>query len=250
MKKSQLTLDERREKILEVAATGYHSSDDAAQDYLGAMEGANVEEQKLLFRVVVGSHGIRKQRAHKCPGKNSLKATQYREIADRVGDMARGWAKAAERTNAGLEATADGTWDELTLLEGNDRVVALAILLQQNVIPYAPLPGNLTVIKPVDVYADARDRILVKVAQLHRVAKLGGVTALEISAAFAKLFAEIETLEERTSFVEYFLDMVIKEVQKSAPGGLGGLLSGLLGELVLELRPPGHEHDEDDNEEN
>lgn len=156
MAKQKVSVDDRRKKIMSIAATQYHGSDDAAQDYLAAIEGASIEEQKDLFRLVLSTHSVCKCKGHKCPPTNSIKLKEWQSIAKRVGDMVTGWSRSAIRNNATLHETADMLWDELTLREGKDRAVALGILLDQAAVPYAQLPGNLTIMKPLDVYSAMR----------------------------------------------------------------------------------------------
>lgn len=240
-------LEERREKVMAVAATDYHSSDDAAMDYLASIEGTNVEEQKQLFRLILAIHGARQRKEHKCPLPNSIEPKEWKAIAGRLREMVKGWSRSAVRNNAGLEVTADMLWDELTLCEGKDRVVALGLLLDQAAVPYAQLPGNLTIVKPQDVYDDAHDRILDKIALFNRVEKADDSSILEISVAMTKIIEGIDCHEERVAFLANFLRKVIRrlgraEMAENVMDSLGG---AIMGHLRMEL-DRGHE----DNTEN
>lgn len=208
MTRQTVSLDDRRKKITGIATTEYHSSDDAAMAYLAAIEGASVEEQKLLFQQILTIHGMLPYKKHLCPPKNSIEPGEWRKIGKRINEMVKGWSKAAIRNNASLEETAEMLWDELTLYEGNDRVVALGILLDQAVVPYAQLPPNLTLIKPRDMYDSAHRRIIRQLAQFRRIEKTEGISILEVSVAMTRILEELDAHEERVAFLRNFVEEI------------------------------------------
>lgn len=247
MAQQKCNLEERREKIMAVAATDYHTSDDAAMDYLANIEGASVDEQKQLFRLILSIHGARQRKEHKCPPPNSIEPKEWKSIAGRVRDMVKGWSRSALRNNVGLDETADMLWDELTLCEGRDRVVALGILLDQAVVPYAQLPGNLTIVKPLDVYDDAHDRILDKIALFNRVENADSTSILELSVAMTRILEKIESHKERVAFLAHFLRKIARKLGRA---GLAESVLDLLGGTLLGPfgMHPGHDHGDSDKD--
>ncbi len=230
----QCSFEERREKIKEIAATRYHTSDDAALEYLASIEGANLEEQKQLFRLILSIHGARNHRKHKKPLSNTIGHEEWKAIAERVHEMVGGWSRSAIRNNASLENTADMLWDALTLCEGTDRVVALGILLDQKAVPYAQLPNGLTIVQPLVVYDDAQDGILDKIALFNRVEQSGGFATIELAVAMARILEQIESHEERAAFLFQFLCKVSNRLHHAAAAQIAmGFLGGTSGLFTI-----------------
>lgn len=230
---------------MDVAATDYHSNDNAAIDYLAALEGASQDEQKQLFRLVLTAHGARKHKKHKCPSEKSIKPEEWGLIAYRLGNVVKGWSRAALRNNASAEDTANTLWDDLTLLEGKDRVVALGMLFDTSVVPYAQLPGNLPLVKSQDAYDEAHDRILDKIALFHRVVYAERSSTLEASIAIVNILNEIEDQAEQVVFVAHALSKISQKFEQA--GADGGLLSLLGGAMPHSFRM-GPDHDPDESE--
>lgn len=190
---------------MEIAATEFASSDGAAMEYLATIEGASVDEQEWLFLLVLSIHGARIVEYSKGPLVSSIKPRELQLIADRLCDMVKGWSHAAIRNNASLEDTAHMLWNQLTLLEGKDRVVALGLLLNEAAVPYAQLPGDLALMKPLNEYREAHDCILEKIALLHRVQDSGSISIYELAVSMTKILEQCESAEERVAFMAHFL---------------------------------------------
>ena len=240
MAKKVMTFEERCKRIMTTAATEYHRYTDSAMEYLAAIEGTSLDEQKKLFRMVLSVHGARKQTGHKCPTANSIKEKTFKAASRRVGGMVSSWARTALRNNQSLEVTADTIWDQLTLCEGKDRIVALGIFLAQPVVPYAKLPVDFA-LRPDYVYDEAHDRILPYIALLHRLENAEGVTFLEVAACLVGIIEKLEAREESVVLLSFFLR---RSSHQHSGSGLSGALARLLGDrhgpiiLSADMQPP------------
>ncbi len=213
--KKDASFGERQRRIMEIAATGYGSCDDAAKQYLLAIEGAAVDEQKKLFRWILAHHGARGCKRSVGRLDDSITSERFLEIGRRVYNFVERWSQAAARNNAGVKETADTIWDQLTLYEGDDRVVALGLLLSHDIVPYAQLPSYLTVTKPLDVYEEARDRVSRQIAMLRRAERASGVSILELAAAMTRVLEEVEDRDSRTVLVADFLQRVAERTRRT-----------------------------------
>ena len=204
--KGAMTLAKRRKRLMKVAETDYGLASDMAHSYLATIEGATLEEQKILFRLLVSVHGLCERNSHQCPSEFSLQPNDFLKLSKRVSPMVRNWASRASVANASLEVTADWLWDQLSLCEGNDRVVALAVLLRDPLIPYAQVPGDLAVLKLNDYYEDARARVRGPLALIRRFERIhGSLPALDLAAALVTIMGQLESPDEKIVFLDDFI---------------------------------------------
>lgn len=218
----------RQSIVMEVAATEYDLRSDNAMAYLAAIEGVGIEEQKALFALSLSVHGTMCTRATKKPSSRCMKEEVYGKIAGRLDEMVSGWSNTALRNNASLEETAGVIWDELSLLEGNDKIVALALLLQDKAVPYAQLSGNLMVVKPPDVYEAALVGHYDKVALFYRVFTSSGTSVSEIIVALVRILEKIDAHEARVAFLIQTTNLIKqrgeRQKQKEMLSFLGSML--------------------------
>jgi hypothetical protein len=208
-----MNFEQRKRRIEEIAATNYQFNDDAAREYLAAIEGSKLDEQKKLFAIVISQHGARAKIRLQRALKNTVPGERWRNIAERLDDMVGSWVRAANRSNSSIEDTANTLWDHLTLREaGEDRIVALDLLLQK-VAPYAHVPPDLTIVEPIDMYREAHDVIVREIALLKRVQRLEGVTIHEVAAACEKLLAQFENKIQRTALLLSLINSVFDAVK-------------------------------------
>lgn len=204
---SKLTFEDRRGRILKVATTSYHSPDDAAQDYLAAIEGATLDEQKTLFRLILSTHANCKITRHQCPTKKSIPPEVWRDSASQLQTTTRNWSECAMRDNAPLDETADNIWDQLSLCGGgNDRIVALGLLLSSRLVPYAQIPKNLLVLKPRYLYDNASEVVKEQITLLMRIENVENLTPVEFAVALVRIIVQIGTHEEQVAFLLPFLE--------------------------------------------
>jgi len=76
-KPRKLSLAERQARILQIAETSYQSPFDAAQDYLGAIDGATPGNQKILFRQVLSTHRSLKITREQAKTKKNAHSGQF-----------------------------------------------------------------------------------------------------------------------------------------------------------------------------
>ncbi|PIT97925.1 MAG: hypothetical protein COT71_03205 [Candidatus Andersenbacteria bacterium CG10_big_fil_rev_8_21_14_0_10_54_11] len=231
MARKPRSLEQRRKQIMKVAGTSYHSSDDASVEYLAAIEGADLDEQHCLFQTVLSVHDARLRREQQCPTKRSIKSKEWRVAAKRLAPMVRGWSRTATRNNASLTETAHSLWEQLTLYEGNDWAIAFGLLLDQPMVPYAQVLGMLTLVRPLDVYESAHDRILGKVALLYQVAMRGASSVFELAEALEQILQMISQREERVVLLAEFMDQLMRCIRQQ--GDASDTLADLVGRAVL-----------------
>lgn len=212
-----MKFEQRKQRIEEIAATLYQFNDDAAQEYLAAIEGSTLDEQKRLFAIVISQHGARAKTRQQLALKNTVPGERWRAAAVRLDGMVSSWTRTANRSNNSTEETASMLWDHLTLREaGEDRIVALDLLLRK-IAPYAHVPPSLTIIEPVDMYREAHDAIMNEIALLKRVQRLEGVTMTEVAAACEKILKRLDDKTQRTAF----LLSLINDVVDALKGNVG-----------------------------
>lgn len=244
MPRKQLSFEQRQAKILEIAQTEYRTDLEAADAYLAIMEGASVEDQVCLFESVLTLHDVVRYKRHRCPKDWRWKEKQLRPALERLADMVFGWSRTALQANAPAADTAKMLWDRLTLCEaGEDRVVALAILLRSQLVPYARISPDLLLLKPKDVYDDAYDRVTSQIALLKRV-ECSGVTALELAEAFVRVLEQTEGHDERVAILNCFFSYMQARLQR---GKEAQSLIGELGDFLF--RSVSHDHDEEGEQE-
>jgi|GEM_PF-1676661 hypothetical protein len=239
---------DRRDKILQIAATDFHSSDDAAQDYLAAIEGASLDEQKQLFQLVLGSHKCQRIKQHQCPTKRSISPNVWQEIVAKEAKTILNWTECATRNNAPLKETADEIWDQLTLFEGDDRIVALGMILDSDAVPYMQIPRTLLVLKPRYLYDDARAKVQEQIALLMRVENCDHLSTIELAVAIVRIIDQIDTHEEKVAFLLPFLEMIQQKLARSAVAErvVKGLGEAIYQDFLRQQR--GDHHDEENGE--
>ena len=202
MDRREMSFTQRKERIMEIAGTHYCSSGSPAADYLSAIEGASIEDQKRLFAIVLTVHGSRwhKERVCRCDSLSRAFLQERQAVQKRLSSMVTSWLECMVNDNAPVEEAAGVLWDNITLVEGDDKRVALDMVLSSNVIPYAQTKGSLLLLEQVDFYEQAHDRILDKVA-LFKKLRMSGLSALQLSAATVRMMAEMASDEERTAFM-------------------------------------------------
>lgn len=231
---SSLTMSQRRLKIKEIAATDYQLKSDQAKDYLVALEGSTIEEQRELFALIIKIHGILRpeKKCHKF--KDSMSEKEWESSVERVSNNIDSLSRAVLRNNSTLDETAAFLWDNITLYEGNDRIVALALLLSGEAVPYVQISNNLTMALPQTIYEQAYDRITESIAAVMRLER-SSLTVLELSSALSRLMKDMDT-EERTVLLSFILGIAREKIQK---GEVALVILNSIGPSLKKILPPG-----------
>lgn len=170
MDRKARTMDQRRQLIYKIAGTHYQDIDDTAIDYLEVIEGGtNPTEQKQLFAYLMGIHNALAHHTFQSASQRIIPIKEWRKIADRVGSPTQRWSQHMLQMNQPIDQAASWLWDQLTLYEGNDRIVALHLILRSPLFPYTQLTPELTTHRPPETYETAKDRIIPQSTALHRV---------------------------------------------------------------------------------
>ncbi len=212
-------LQDRRDEILDLAATRHELASDQAEGYLAVIYRTAPDDRIVLFELVITNHDARQRRRMAYKGPHAMKEKEWRKIAERLTEMVDGWAEEMLIANRTSRETAAVIWDRLQQFElPVDRTVALALLLKHRVIPYAQLPADYLTVVPKDVSWAARDRVATKVALLSRLFA-SRLSPLQTASAIARVLETVTDRDETISCLEYVLTVMAA----AAHAGLGGL---------------------------
>lgn len=196
----------RKMKIRQIADTIYPTLDCSAAEYLAAIAGAPVEEQPRLFAVVLQNHHARRIQGF-ATHRKSIPDLEKMGILHKVSDTVDAWSRTMLRDNLPLQETANFVWENLTLFEGNDRIIALAHLLHSKAVPYAQIPPGSLSVKTPDYYLEWQEKIPEELALIMRL-KQGEFTAVEWAVAIVRMLREIDEFDAQVALLLPFLEKV------------------------------------------
>jgi len=212
-----MSFDERSSRIMDIATTDYAIATDKVSDYLHAINGASINDQKRLFRLILTVHNARVITKFKEGSKNSISLERWKRAVEELHDTVLGWVEETTGNNSSLNQTADILWDKISLCGGTiNRTIALSMFLEQSrVVPYAPIPKDLPEVKEDSIYEDATDFILDKIAVLNRT-KNGAsfVSYLKVSVVLVDLLDQISNKDDRAALINYFFVSLAKEAEE------------------------------------
>lgn len=193
-------VDACRRRIVRCAQTRYHDSVVAAEQYLNVIDQASPCGQEDLFLAVLTNHDAWR-RIHTSAQRALCDPGRYKTLVPKCYNWVQVLMRHVCQENLSPSSAALWLWRRLGRRHGHKRVLALAVLLEHPLIPYAQLlPLSVTEPSSTELHQAAASTLSVWV-QLRRQL-MSTPNARKSSAMFLELLEMINDPIERISLTQ------------------------------------------------